>query len=254
MYSLCLKSCESHSMWCLQEASHTKAKQVKCCGCEVILLLFEVIAFNKLTMGWGNSCIVLPCAHSMFRLTLNNHIWARIRFHTQYKFLHIQMVVCSLLSLVTDVVCSVLSLVTEMVCSVLSFHRCLYLRTYNCIIVPFGDHCGWIANCGQWFLKYNTCIQLHTTVWKYSCNNTHHHQWPCYSLFVQAVNVSTTDNSSMHRVWTASRETTFVDSAPSPGRQLRFSTCQRKTTVHRIAQQIVSHWVKWSNSITVHTN
>ena len=27
-----------------------------------------------------------------------------------------------------------------------------------------------------------------------------------------------------------------------------FSTCQRKTTVHRIGQQVLSHWVKWSNS------
>ena len=163
----------------------------------------------------------------------------RIRFRMQYKFLHIQMVVSfgTIISHWRGLYCH-------------SIDRCLYLRTH--IIALLCHLVTTVGECKLWTMaseiQLNTCIQLHTTVWKYSCNNTHHHQWPCYSLLVQAVNVFTTDNSSMHRVWIASREKTFVDSAPSQGGQLCFSTCQRKTTVHRIAQQVLSHWVKWSNS------
>ena len=135
--------------------------------------------------------------------------------------------------------------------SVLYYH---YIVAYYMYLLTYiASLCSAVTPVGElqpvhWTVAWSEIQHMHTALyngWKYSCNNTHHHQWPCYSLFV---NVSTTDNSSMHRVWIASREKTFVDSAPSQGGQLCFSTCQRKTTVHRIAQQVLSHWVKWSNS------
>ena len=139
----------------------------------------------------------------------------------------------------------VLSLVTDVVCTVI---RSLPVPTYTHITVLLCHLVTTVGECKLWPMA-SEIQHMHTASYnslKYSCNNTHHHQWPCYSLFVQAVNVSTTDNSSMHRVWIANREKTFVSSAPSQGSQLRFSTCQRKKTVHRIAQQVLSHWVKWS--------
>ena len=73
----------------------------------------------------------------------------------QYKFLHIQMVVCSLLSLVTDVVCSVLS-----------FDRCLYLRTH--ITALLCHLVTTVGECKLWTMaseiQLNTCIQLYTMV------------------------------------------------------------------------------------------
>ena len=122
------------------------------------------------TVGLGEF-IALACIHSCL-----DWIWIimyemRVRFHTQYKFLHIQMVVCSVLSLVTEVVCSVLSLVAYY----------MYLHAYNCIIVQCSDHCIvlQIVDSG---LIWNTTKHMHTASyngWKYSCNNSHHQQWLC---------------------------------------------------------------------------
>ena len=98
----------------------------------------------------------------------------------------------------------------------------MYLLTYIALLCSAVTTVRSCKLC-TWTVAYSEIQHMQTASyngWKYSCNNTHHHQWPCYSLFVQAVNVSTTDSSSMHRVWIASREKTFVDSAPSQGGQL----------------------------------
>ena len=151
----------------------------------------------------------------------------RIRFHTQYKFLHIQMVVSSVLPLYICI---------------------LHVPTYiYCIIVQCGDHCGWIANCarGQWFdLKYNTCIQLYTTVGSIVAiililiNDPATHCLSKQSMYSwQTIVLCTESGLPVERkpLWTVHLL-----------KVASFSTCQRKKTVHRIAQQVLSHWVKWS--------
>ena len=173
-------------------------------------------------MGLGEF-IALACAHSMFRLTLNNHVWTSIKFHMQYKFLHIQMVVSfgTIISHWRGLYCH-------------SIDRCLYLRTH--IIALLCHLVTTVGECKLWTMaseiQLNTCIQLHTMVGSTVAiiliiiNDPATHCWSKQSMYPRKTIVLCTESGlpvERQPLWT-------------------------KKTIHRIAQQVLSHWVKRSNS------